>query len=68
MIGGFFITLSPPGSMYAPKEVPLGCEAINLDVNGDGMWIDRLIEERIYRSAGSRPVVMLNGARQTGKS
>ena len=32
------------------------------------MWIDRLVEDRIYLSVGSRPVVMLTGARQTGKS
>lgn len=32
------------------------------------MWIDRIISEKIKRAAESRPVVMLTGARQTGKS
>ncbi len=32
------------------------------------MWIDRTITKKIYRSTESRPVVMLTGARQTGKS
>ncbi len=32
------------------------------------MWIDRKVKDRIIRSAGSRPVVLLTGARQTGKS
>ncbi len=32
------------------------------------MWIEREVKARINRSAGSRPVVLLTGARQTGKS
>ena len=34
----------------------------------DMMWIDRRVKDKIFRSAGSRPVVLLTGARQTGKS
>jgi len=32
------------------------------------MWIRRQIEPRLHRSAGTRPVVVLTGARQTGKT
>jgi len=32
------------------------------------MWIDRNIEPRLLRSARTRPVVVLTGARQTGKT
>ncbi len=32
------------------------------------MWIPRDVEERLRRSAGTRPVVVLTGARQTGKT
>jgi hypothetical protein len=32
------------------------------------MWIPRTIEERLRRSARTRPVVVLTGARQTGKT
>jgi len=32
------------------------------------MWIPRQIEPRLHRSAGTRPVVVLTGARQTGKT
>jgi predicted AAA+ superfamily ATPase len=32
------------------------------------MWIPRDIEPRLQRSAGTRPVVVLTGARQTGKT
>ena len=32
------------------------------------MWIERMIKDKIFRSARSRPVVLLTGARQTGKS
>jgi len=32
------------------------------------MWIERRLKDKIFRSAGSRPVVLLTGARQTGKS
>ncbi len=32
------------------------------------MWIERKIKDRIFRSVRSRPVVLLTGARQTGKS
>jgi predicted AAA+ superfamily ATPase len=32
------------------------------------MWIPRQIEPRLHRSAGTRPVVVLAGARQTGKT
>ena len=32
------------------------------------MWIDRDIEPRLLRSARTRPVVVLTGARQTGKT
>lgn len=36
--------------------------------SGDIMWIDRKVKDKIFRSARSRPVVLLTGARQTGKS
>lgn len=32
------------------------------------MWIERLIKEDLIKSADTRPVVLLTGARQTGKS
>src|SRR5437764_5979794 len=32
------------------------------------MWISRDIEERVLRSARTRPVLVLTGARQTGKT
>jgi predicted AAA+ superfamily ATPase len=32
------------------------------------MWIERDIESRLLRAAGTRPVVVLTGARQTGKT
>jgi hypothetical protein len=32
------------------------------------MWITRDIEPRLLRSARTRPVVVLTGARQTGKT
>jgi len=32
------------------------------------MWIQRDIEPRLERSARTRPVVVLTGARQTGKT
>jgi predicted AAA+ superfamily ATPase len=32
------------------------------------MWIPRDIEPRLLRSARTRPVVVLTGARQTGKT
>jgi len=32
------------------------------------MWIPRDIEPRLHRSARTRPVVVLTGARQTGKT
>ena len=32
------------------------------------MWIPRDVEPRLLRSAGTRPVVVLTGARQTGKT
>jgi len=32
------------------------------------MWIERDIKNKIQRAAGTRPVVLLTGARQTGKS
>jgi len=32
------------------------------------MWIPRDIEPRLQRSARTRPVVVLTGARQTGKT
>lgn len=32
------------------------------------MWISRAIEERLHRSARTRPIVVLTGARQTGKT
>ncbi|HBM16801.1 MAG TPA: AAA family ATPase [Lentisphaeria bacterium] len=32
------------------------------------MWIERQIKEKIAKSAKSRPVILLTGARQTGKS
>src|SRR5512139_278700 len=32
------------------------------------MWIERYIEARLQRSARTRPVVVLTGARQTGKT
>ncbi len=32
------------------------------------MWIPRTIKERLHRTVESRPVVLLTGARQTGKS
>lgn len=32
------------------------------------MWIDRYVEARLRSSAGTRPVVVLTGARQTGKT
>jgi len=32
------------------------------------VWIDRYVEQRILRSARTRPVVVLTGARQTGKT
>jgi len=32
------------------------------------MWINREIEPRLLRSARTRPVVVLTGARQTGKT
>src|SRR3989304_9799819 len=32
------------------------------------MWITRYIEARVRRSARTRPVVVLTGARQTGKT
>jgi len=32
------------------------------------MWIERYLEERLRRSARTRPVVVLTGARQTGKT
>ena len=32
------------------------------------MWVDRRVKEKIFRSASSRPVVLLTGARQTGKN
>ncbi len=32
------------------------------------MWIDRLLEPHLARAVGSRPVVVLTGARQTGKT
>ena len=32
------------------------------------MWISRAIEPRLQRSAKTRPVVVLTGARQTGKT
>ena len=32
------------------------------------MWIHREIEDLLMRRAGQRPVVVLTGARQTGKT
>lgn len=32
------------------------------------MWIDRIMDQRVRRAVASRPVVLLTGARQTGKS
>src|SRR5580704_3086216 len=32
------------------------------------MWIPRAVEPRLLRSAKTRPVVVLTGARQTGKT
>jgi len=32
------------------------------------MWISRAVEPRLKRSAGTRPVIVLTGARQTGKT
>jgi uncharacterized protein len=32
------------------------------------MWIARTVEARLLRSARSRPVMVLTGARQTGKN
>ena len=32
------------------------------------MWIERTVEERLKRSARTRPVLVLTGARQTGKT
>jgi uncharacterized protein len=32
------------------------------------VWIPRDVEERVRRSARTRPVVVLTGARQTGKT
>src|SRR5208283_5223757 len=32
------------------------------------MWISRAVERRLKRSAGTRPVIVLTGARQTGKT
>ncbi len=32
------------------------------------MWIQRSVESRLLRSARTRPVVVLTGARQTGKT
>jgi len=32
------------------------------------MWFDRTIEKNILSAVKSRPVVLLTGARQTGKS
>ena len=32
------------------------------------MWINRLLEKEVLKSAKNRPAVLLTGARQTGKS
>ena len=32
------------------------------------MWISRTVESRLRRSARTRPVILLTGARQTGKT
>jgi predicted AAA+ superfamily ATPase len=32
------------------------------------MWIDRSVESRLVKAARTRPVVVLAGARQTGKT
>src|SRR6266851_5247102 len=32
------------------------------------MWIERSVEQRLRRSAGTRPALVLTGARQTGKT